>query len=349
MEHITKPDKPVWGGPVNEGISQSIINGFQCPFRAYLDLILGLKDNLPLHKNLIWGDCYHVGLEHLIRGASLQDAKLAAIARLKHHDQHEHSGKFEFTKDSEWSYDSYVSTIPNMLAYYDLSILPSGDWETEVVFKHPVNTGNTTYIFKGKFDGLLKNECLAEHKCKGFYGVNPDLISEEIVTDMQCNLYMTVAQVETVYYDLIGIPESVKYGAPYKAKDKSDKQYGLELIYGGTYKPNDFFPVNRNTHVWFSQRPYTLPEESQAEYWSTSIIPKVKRIHEWYDYVTSEEFDPNNPDCYNSTFYIQPVRTFVPTNTENFKCDYHGIITGQESLSNLIKKHTVFQELEVND
>src|SRR5690606_24080234 len=168
-EHIPKPDKPVWGGPVKEGISQSIINGFQCPFRAYLNLILGLKDDLPLHPNLVWGDCYHVGLEHLIRGDGIQDAKSAALARLDHH----------LNADTiDFNPKSYEATITSMLHYYDLTILPSGDWETEVVFEYPWTDGFSSYLFKGKFDGLLKGQCIAEHKCKGFYGVNPDLTQE---------------------------------------------------------------------------------------------------------------------------------------------------------------------------
>jgi len=97
--------------------------------------------------------------------------------------------------------------------------------------------------------------------------------------------------------------------------------------------------------VWFSQRPYIISAEVQAEYWNKTIIPKVKRISEWYDYVTSDKFDPNNPDCYNNIFYIQPVRNFIPTNTEKFKCDYHAYLTGQAALSSLKETRTVFQEL----
>lgn len=347
---IPKPEVPVWKGPVHGGISQSIINGFQCPFRAYLKLILGLRDFAPLHKNLVWGDCYHVGLEHLIRGDSLMEAKVAAIDRLKQHDTTQHNGQFTFNEDQKWEFGSYRSTIGQMLSFYDLSILPQGEWVTEHTFTYNWSDGFSAYKFLGKFDGWLKNECLVEHKCKGFYSIDPDLLQEEIETDLQAILYMTVAQVETIYYDLIGIPESAsQFKKPYQAKGKSHEQYGIELVLGGVYKNNGVFPVKDNTHVWFSQRPYFISQETQEAYFLKTILPKVKRIHEWYEYVTDSKFDPNNPDCYNQTFYIEPVRSFVQSNTEKFKCDYHGFLTNQISLSQLVPTQTVFPELELNE
>ena len=51
----------MWSGPfatdAQGGITQSLINSFnQCPYRAYIKYILGLKENKPESPQLMWGD-----------------------------------------------------------------------------------------------------------------------------------------------------------------------------------------------------------------------------------------------------------------------------------------------------
>lgn len=328
---IPKPT-PLWKGPIEDGITQSLIASFtNCPFRFYLQVICGLEDNTDPHPNLVWGDCYHVGLEHLVGGSTLRDAKLAALEHLRT-NYNPHQG---------FPYESYQTTIPAMLGLYDLTLLPEGTWVTELEFDTVING----FRYRGKMDGLLEGVSLLEHKCKNLYAIDPILLAEEIEADLQCNMYMHIAEVETVYYDLIGIPESVKYGAPYRPKDMSLKEYAIGLIYGSTYKRTNSFPVTDNTHVWIHQTPQVISAESQHTYWQRTITPLTQRIAEWYDYVTSPEFDPNNPECYNSLFYVTPVRTFQQSNTEKFKCNYHAYLTNQEDITNLRKIKGMFQEL----
>lgn len=325
-------DNLPWKGPVVSGTTQSILGDFiQCPYQMYFKAILGLEEDTPPHENLVWGDCYHVGLEHLIRGDPLIDAQRAAISHFN-----ENYAQFD-----HFSVDSYRASIPGMLNLYDLSILPEGPWITE----DEIDQVKYGYRFRGKRDGHLIGEAIAEHKCKKQYAIDPQLLREEIEQDLQCNVYMHLSEVETVYYDLIGIPESVKYGAPYKRRNVSDKQYMKEVIYGGDYKPNDKFPILDNSHMWVHQAPYFIPAHSQEMFWQRTVLPLVRRLHEWFDYVTDPNFDPNNPDHYNTVFYIMPVRTFRASNTEKFKCNYHGVICGNEDVRSLRPIKGMFTEL----
>ena len=353
---IPIPDKPFWKGPCVDGITQSLINNYlQCPFRFYIKAILGLEEDLPPHPNLVWGDCYHYGLEALINSYgsnasnkdSIKAAQAAAYNRLKNHWG---QSSLDPSDDSYYSYDSYKATIHEMLRLYDTSILPEGPWKAEQEFNQLIAPpGSTTqYRFKGKRDGLLApSGALLEHKAKSYYAIDPAHLRDEIEEDLQCNIYMTVSEVETVYYDLIGIPETVRgMKNPYRPVSMTDFEYAQSLVLGGTYKDNGIFPIIDNTHAWISQAPYTITHSSQKRYWDRTIWPIVRRIHEWYDYVTDSSFDPNNPSCYNSIFYRQPVRTFVASNTEKFKCEYHGYLTGNEDLCNLKPINSLYNELD---
>ena len=336
------PSDPLWKGPIEDGCTQSIINKFlQCPFRFYLYAILGLEEDTPPHPNLVWGDCYHVGLEHLIQGDSLRDSQLAAINYLD-----KEYGEFRNWTDDEgkplFNYESYRKSIPLMLSYYDTNIIQEDNLITEDSF----NVKFQGYRFRGKRDVHAPDEAIGEHKAKKQISIDPVLLKEEITQDLQCNIYMRISEVEKVYYDLIGIPESVKYGAPYKARNRTDAEYIQDCIIGGDYKPNKLFPICDNLHAWVHQSVHFIPHASQEKYWQQTVIPIVKRMHQWYDYVTDPNFDPNNPEHYNEVFFRMPVRIFLGSNTEKFKCEYHSYLTEQEEICNLREVSSMYKELE---
>lgn len=318
---IPSPSPHAWKGPIIDGVSISSMDSFlQCPFRFYIQKILCLEDDLPPHPNLVYGDSGHVGLEHLIRGDSLLDSQRAALAHLKTN-----------YPDCELL-DSYRGSLPALLGLYDLTILLPGKWQTEVEFSRVIDG----FKINGIVDGLLPNKAIVEHKFKKQIAVDPILLSEEIHMDMQCNVYMKLFEVESVYYDLIGIPETgYKFQMPYKSKITDMVEYGQSLVYGGGYNRGDLYPIDRNLYKWISQRLYIIPFEDQESFWTKTFLPNLKRINQWFEYVTNPSFDPNNPSCYNEIFYINPVRSFQQSNTEKFKCNYHAILTGQDDYSTL--------------
>lgn len=324
--NIPPPSPNAWKGPKEHGVSISSMESFlQCPFRFYIQKILCLEDDLPPHDNLVFGDSGHVGLEWLIRGETLLASQRAALKHLK-----ENYPECPLL-------NSYRGSLPALLSLYDLSILPPGEWETEVPFSHTVDG----FKINGIVDGVGP-DCIVEHKFKKQIAVDPILLSEEIHVDTQCNVYMKLFKVETVYYDLIGIPETAyKFSKPYKSKVADDRDYGESLVYGGEYNPGDLFPVDRNVYRWISQRPYTINFEDQELFWNRTFLPNLKRMQIWYEYVTDPSFDPNNPECYNEIFYINPVRSFQQSNTEKFKCNYHAVLTGHEDFTSLREKKNV--------
>jgi len=323
-----QPSPHAWRGPIEDGITQSILNDFMgCPKSAYIKLILCLEDDEPPHPNLIWGDSYHVGLEHLIRGDSLADSIIAMQERLTEYSTAPPSFKYSLTR---------------MLRLYDLSGL-EGTWQTEVQIDEHING----FRFRGKMDGICFDHpeyqpYMAEHKCKGY--TDPILTKEEIKQDLQCNLYMFIHDCEWVAYDLIKIPDVQKYG-PQKGFTDTSETYITKIYEGPVGSYGNMYPINKHRTKWIHQAPLHISKEEQEENWDQTIMPLVHRINEWYEHVTDINFDLDDHTHYNSIFYKAPVRHFNGRNTQSFKCPYHAYHTGG-SLSDLRPIVSHFSELE---
>lgn len=338
---------PKWKGPLKDGITQSLLNEYlQDPYSAYLSLILGLTPEEPKPPynpdqtlyNLTWGDCYHVGLEHLL---ATQDLELASKRMLEHYD----NGPQLIHSDIDPR-----ASLFRMLKQYNINVPMdyTSKWNTEVVFDvilHDLHyTQYLPYRLRGKFDGL--SACatyLAEHKCKRY--IDPSQLIAEIKQDTQIMMYMGVSGARQVYYDLIKIPDvQSSYSLPGRS-GLDPKTYTNKLYYGhcGKYRG---LPISQYTQDWIYQGFFIFTDEEVEHFWNTTLIPLFRRIHEWYDYVTDDKFDPLNPECYGPIFYKHPLRTFMPSNTDKFKCKFHEFLTGQVELSDLIEKPSLFGELE---
>ncbi len=330
----------MWKGPEVDGITQSIINTYlQDPYSAYLYLILELKEDVPLHPNLIWGDAYHKGLEYLIENRDYP----FAVDRARKHLRDHYSG----------CPTSYQWSIPKMLRCYDTEThhYPQDSdvkWKTELLLDRKINIDGRSIRFRGKVDAITHNhpdygKCLGEHKCKGY--IDPELTGQELIQDLQCNIYMYLEDVEWVIYDLIKIPDVQKYG-PKKSYDETSKQWINKLYSGPVGSYGGAYPIYLNQAHWVHQKPYFISRESQQDYWDFTVIPIIKQICRWYEHVTQSDFDHENPDHFNEFFYRKPIRHFDGRNTESFKCNYHSLLIGDTELSDLIPVQSHFAELE---
>lgn len=328
---------PLWKGPKIDGVTQSMIGEIlQCPFRAYLSLILGLDEPAPeppikpdiTYYNLLWGDCYHVGLEHLV---ATHDRSLASKKMMERFYSHP-----EMKHDSIETADS----LCHMLNQYPLSLVKEyGPFKTEVIFD--VNIGGTR--FRGKADGVSDESlCLLEHKCKGY--VSYDTVVDELDHDLQVNLYAGIFGTESVIYDLIKIPDvQHPYSLPRKGVRETKGDYTAGLYYGEYHKKVSF-PIKYHVGDWIQQIYRIIPRSSVDSYWDFTIYPIVDWIHRWYEIVSQPDFKVYDPKCYGYMFYQFPLRTFMPNNTDRFKCKFHSVITGGTTIEELSSRK-LFAEL----
>lgn len=327
----------MWKGPIEDGVTQSLLNKFlECPYSFYLYAILGLQDPEELNHNLIWGDCFHKGLELLIPTG---DKKAAALGMLEYlHDRYPTAP------------ESFQYSLPRMLRLYRVSPF-EGDWITEQVIDTTIQINEYKVRIRGKRDAITTNHpqygpVLGEHKCKGY--TDPAQTREELQQDVQCTLYLLTndTECEWVFYDLIKIPDTQKYG-PAPQSGESSQDY-IERIYSdgaiGSYGGK--YPIYRYTSQWIDQGIYYFPVEDQEKVFNETIKPNILRLIQWYDYVTQPDFNHEDPKWFNEIFYKHPVRHFNGRRTEKFKCAYHGYLTGQQTLSDLVPVQSFYSELE---
>jgi hypothetical protein len=335
---------PKWKGPLVDGVSQSLLNEWiQDPYTAYLSLVLGLDEPRETPEpgtpyfNLIWGDSFHVGLEHLIETRNIQVAVPKMLARLKEHPPISH-------KDID-----IESSLVNMLNQYSLSYLGEEEWKTEVKFD--VNIQETQFKcslpfrLRGKLDGLSASwESMAEHKCKGY--IKPETLKYELKLDTQTMLYAGIYGPRLVHYDLILIPEAQKPWVLPTRRLKQSKEDFTNQIYYGHNGAKATLPIHQYRQNWVSQQPINISDEDVNNFWYQTFIPLLHRMHEWYEYVTDPKFDICDPACYNSTFYRFPLRTFMPSATDSFKRKMYNVLVGIDGIENLPIKENFFEELE---
>lgn len=338
-----------WKGPFSNeeegGITQSLLNRFQeCPYRFYIYAILGLEDNRPLHKNLMWGDTAHVGLEHLL-----------AIPKIAFNN--------EFT-DSDWkivddSIDKRLKDYPDagptwsfsikqmMRLYNDSFKQETGPLITEHKFHIPISLpGISERVWtRGKCDGInegwsskLGTNRLVEHKFKG--RIEVETARDELPFDLQVNLYARSFGCNSVTYDIIRIPDTMLYLPDRRPMQKSPS-YVQELYFERNWGD---FPITKNKHKWIFQSTKHL--EYIDIVWGQSIIPLIKKLIKWWNRVNEPGFDFLDYSKYDDVFYKVPIRHFDPSHTEWYHCSYHSLLTDQIELSDLIPVKSFFSELQ---
>lgn len=327
MYDIPKPDAPAWPGPYKGGVTQSLINRFlECPFRFYLYAVLGLEDIQPDNENLIWGDTFHRALEEVISMPKL-------IAEFNEDDFAHVDNVVHNHLSEKWpsAPTSYEHTICQMYRLYNDSYKTEGSWKSELEIheKYTTATGREVLI-RGKIDGICEHS-IVEHKCKG--KIDPQLSRIETPVDLQTLLYCRMSGRTSIIYDLIRIPEA-QFFQPQRRTGQSWSNWSNMLFNTYTGSSQDY-PISRRKHLWLDQyRTFHHPEDLD---WKCRYLvdPLIDSLCRWWDRVTDPSFDPNDYTKYDEVFYIKPVRTFDPSRTEKFKCNYHGYLCGDISLDEL--------------
>lgn len=289
---------PAWAGPKEGGLTQSLINSFlQDPNTAYWYLVLGRKESHEQSPKLSWGQLGHYAIEELLGGNEPSTAILKAVDRI------ENSGE-GYSLEPHYEHSVY-----NMLCHYSP---PPGNWQPEVDIQkeHTLPSGRVVTI-RGKADGVDGHRLL-EHKFKG--RTDPSSFTE-IIVDLQTNLYAYVLGCTEVAYDIIRIPDC-QWNVPRQLLNESAKEYADRIWFDGQLRHP--FPVTRHKSQWFMQETVPL---THIEYVIKYVFePIAERICDWWELVTSDRFDPNNPSTWEGKHWHTPVRIFLPESTEYYKC-----------------------------
>lgn len=329
MNNIPHPSSPHWAGPIEGGITQShLIKFLECPFAAYLYFYCGLRDPTPPHENLPWGSIMHKGLEHLIRGDDLHTSMQAMYDY--------------YTTQYIHMPDEVIYTCFEMLKLFPVENFSQFP---DPITEHKIHTTVTTpreVTVRGMADVYVPGTFLCDHKCKG--RIYPAECAEELCDDFQMNFYSYILRTPNWRYDLIQCP-LVAYGLPNKRPGVSAEAYAHHIFH--TYDNSRFFwPIAKFKPMWICSIPHYQPLETVDAYFTKTISPAIERMCQWWDYITSPNFDPNNPECYNQIFYKNSVRVFDASKTDKYKGNFHGVKIGTMDYSELQSVSSYYPELE---
>lgn len=363
FDTIPRVESPCWDGPIQGGVTQSILNRFsECPFRFYLWAVLGLKDPEPIDERLIWGDTLHVGLEHLIKGHSLEES-IKIMVKYLYETYPSAPGTFEFT-------------TANMLSIYPVDNLKSwGKINTEVDLKMDysfltkerikpehvaavhkklglvsdvdlIHERLTKVHLRGKADMVSEDgKFLGDHKGKGRSAPDPAKTKKELKYDIQMNLYAHIlGGIEHWLYDIIKIPED-QYRTPPKRVSETNKEWADRIFYSHRDITNGF-PIAKVKQVWFNQTPIFHPKQENQQFMDYTINPMILKMIDYWEIVSSPNFDPNDPTMYGPLFFRGPIRFFDPSRTFKFECSFYKYLTGDRELEDLVKIENFYPELE---
>lgn len=331
-----------WKGPIEGGITQSLINKFLvCPYQFYIYAGLGLKENKPDNNNLMWGDIFHkaleLAIEHPRQIKGMIDEELLEI---------ENKVKQHISDKWPKSPSTYLRSVMNMLRLYNDSYkadMPGIVTEKEFVVPYTNHHGLKVNL-RGKRDGWHEGtKTLIEHKCKG--RIDKETTTQEIPMDQQVCLYSMVSGAKNIIYDLILIPEA-QYGLPQMRPGQKLSNFVDSWFSIHTGPPTStLWPINKKTPYWFAQIHIPITEENIETYRKFTLDPLIDRIYRWWNHVNKPGFDFQNPDHYNDVFYRTPIRQFNPHATAGYKGEYHDFLTGELALEDLVPVESFYAEL----
>lgn len=353
MKIILEP-KPAWAGPFEGGITQSIISRFlTCPFQFFLYAYMGLEEQTPLEPNLIWGDTLHVGLEHRIRGHTLDESiKIMWEYQMKRYPTAPASFRYStrnmlalypINKLSHWG---RITTEHPIKAQYTLGNYyrpnPNKIFSTDPYLSY----GGETITFRGKVDMLSEDGTkFGDHKGKGKHAPSPESLKEELGQDLQMNAYAWfLGKVSDWMYDIIKCPEA-QTRVPAKRASETPEQW-IDRIFHTHQDIHNGYPIKTCHGLWIRQVPFWQEVEDIEKYMMYTLEPLFHKIVDWWHHVTHPLFDPNDPRWYGPMFYISPVRNFNPTSTFSYKCKYHSFLTGKTDITSLTPIKSFYPELQ---
>ncbi len=330
---------------------------------------MGLEEQTPLEPNLIWGDTLHVGLEHRIRGHTLDESiKIMWEYQMKRYPTAPASFRFStrnmlalypIHKLSHWgkittehpikekhTLGTYYRPDNHSYLRFNIELKTPKDPMSEVLYENQMNEyGGETIIFRGKVDML--SECgtkFGDHKGKGKYAPSPEALKEELGQDLQMNAYAWfLGKVSDWMYDIIKCPEALPR-TPVKRVSETQEQW-IDRIFHTHQDIANGFPIKNCHGLWIRQVPFWQEVEEIEKYMMFTLEPLFHKIVDWWYHVTHPKFDPNDPKWYGPMFYISPIRNFNPTSTYSYKCKYHSFLTGKTDITSLTPVKSYYPEL----
>jgi len=292
---------PLWRGPYEEGLSQSLLQKFYlCRERFRLLVVEGLREDEGFKHSMEYGNMIHAALEHP------ESLKAACKAIEKHTTKLKQEHPTEIDQIAKWGYLA-KKQIAVYLKFWKRQDEKRKPLLHETTFKHPYKLpSGRTVLMRGKWDSVYQTGRsvvrLQENKAKG-------LIDEE-------GLLKTLHEdLQTMYYFIPLFQQVVDGKIGLVSKTPSTKLTGV--LYNVIRRPlaDKYSPRPKksegfsDTNLDFLNRVISLVEAEPERYfyrWNITVTqadvvrfqqqilnPILEQLCDWWDYlVAGDPFDP---------------------------------------------------------
>jgi hypothetical protein len=355
----------LWKGPVDDGITQSMLGQFLlCRERFRIKYLLGIQ---PVHRFravIVFGELWHLCREKEQAGEDWEAAcRACAVAHMRQNKQDQQ----EIMK---W-FNVCVRLFKCWLEHHDtLPHIKHSPIAEELVFAVPYTVYPSEWNFhsdrpadvllRGKFDGVTLRDgkiWLQEIKTKG--QIDEKGISFQLSFDLQTMLYLTALQqmlnhglepfedyrgmeVGGVLYDIVRRPlsggrGSIKQLKPTKKRPKGEsmEEY-LNRLEEYFYNEPEYF---------FMQWEVGVTQHELANFNKKFLKPILEDLCEWYNFMTSK-MGRENP-FHHSGHWQAPSMMFNPFVREAGTPYDHYLADG--SMVGLHRVDSLFNELQEPD
>lgn len=304
--------EPLWKGPYEDGLSQSLICRFLCCRERFrIRTVEGLEPNLGFHLPIHYGNMWHVCEEHHVMGQDWRGPLLAYAKELAKEFRNQQELVLKWYNICYRQFEVYIKVYSNPTTaihkrkgYKHLS--------SEQVFeiKCPI-THSRIVKLRGKFDSIFVDKdgvWLLENKTKS--EIDEAKIVRQLKFDLQTMLYITAIK----YLQSIGAPPFDGVNKKYKTSPIAGVLYNVvkRPLSGGKgtirqHKPSKKNPtgeseevfynrlkgeIQNNTNEFFGRWNVRVSESDITTFQKSLLMPIVTSIADWWDALQSNLFDP---------------------------------------------------------
>lgn len=323
QQKTKKPKGPLWKGPEEDGITQSLLSRFLvCRERFRLLVVEGLKPKEQFNKTLEYGQMWHTCEEALASGSEDWHTPLqlycSALCQRYRMDQKEIEKWYNVCSVQFPEYVKYWRKHPDVTNRVPLL--------QEQTFNVPYKLPSGRVVrLRGKWDsvdligrGSKAAIYLQENKTKG--DINPQQLKSQLQFDLQTMMYLVAlreSQIDNefvagqriagVRYNVVRRPLSGGKGSirPHKAT-KTKPAETMTAFYERLRR--DY--IAKEPEYWFARWRAEVTVEDIERFEREFLVPILEQLCDWWDWI-NKSTDPfsRNDGCENSL--DQTVRSSI--------------------------------------
>jgi len=325
-EESKKVNEPLWKGPFEDGVTQSLLGKFLvCRERFRIHTVEGLRPTPKFEKNLEFGNMWHLCEECHAEGVPWEEP-LKKYAQGLVDNYREERGEvekwFQVCKVQFPVYEKYWGKQKDVRLRTPVL--------QEEVFRVPVTLGSGRKVtMTGKWDavdliGPKKNSLLflQENKTKG--EIDEEKVREQLSYDLQSFFYLIALREAVRAGTIEGVPKTKKIaGVRYNVirRPLSGGRHSVRQHKPTKSKPNgesksEYYTrlgnlIAEEPEYFFMRWKAEVSESELNTFWKCTLEPLFENLCDWWEYIL---IDPFNPWGNQSIHWRHPYGVYNPMN-----------------------------------